>query len=189
MKIVFIEDVNGEFFSEDKKRRFTRLVGAEAYEYLKSAEGKSKHFYRTQTEEQDGDMVLVEVPLSKVKDVRKEQRHEQYVADCIKEKDFTLIHLSDMDSDDGIMGAELLPSPDDGIDKLVLRNLQHEVLHKALLSLEKDELEIVNKMFYNSSPMSERELAASLGIAKSTLHDRKIAVFKKIRKIFEESKL
>lgn len=94
-----------------------------------------------------------------------------------------------MDSDDGIMGEELLQSPDDGIDKLMLRNLQHEVLHKALLSLEKDELEIVNKMFYNSSPMSERELAASLGIAKSTLHDRKIAVFKKIRKIFEESKL
>ena len=138
---------------------------------------------------------MYEIPLkakvivSKVKDVRKEQRHEQYVADCIKEKEFTLIHLSDMDSDDGIMGEELLQSPDDGIDKLMLRNLQHEVLHKALLSLEKDELEIVNKMFYNSSPMSERELAASLGIAKSTLHDRKIAVFKKIRKIFEESKL
>ena len=43
-----------------------------------------------------------------------------------------------MDSDDGIMGEELLQSPDDGIDKLMLRNLQHEVLHKALLSLEKD---------------------------------------------------
>ena len=44
MKIVYIEDENGEVFSEDKKRRFTRLVGTEAYEYLKSAEGKNKVF-------------------------------------------------------------------------------------------------------------------------------------------------
>ena len=47
MKIVYIEDENGEVFSEDKKRRFTRLVGTEAYEYLKSAEGKNKVFFKT----------------------------------------------------------------------------------------------------------------------------------------------
>ena len=60
MKIVYIEDENGEVFSEDKKRRFTRLVGTEAYEYLKSAEGKNKVFFKTDTEEESGDLVLVE---------------------------------------------------------------------------------------------------------------------------------
>ena len=59
MKIVYIEDENGEVFSEDKKRRFTRLVGTEAYEYLKSAEGKNKVFFKTGTEEESGDLVLV----------------------------------------------------------------------------------------------------------------------------------
>ena len=54
MKIVYIEDENGEVFSEDKKRRFTRLVGTEAYEYLKSAEGKNKVFFKTDTEEESG---------------------------------------------------------------------------------------------------------------------------------------
>ena len=76
MKIVYIEDENGEVFSEDKKRRFTRLVGTEAYEYLKSAEGKNKVFFKTGTEEESGDLVLVEAPDNQKASVRSFLNHE-----------------------------------------------------------------------------------------------------------------
>ena len=45
MKIFFIEDEDGKDCSENGKRRFIRLEGKAAYNYL--SEHKGLHFYRT----------------------------------------------------------------------------------------------------------------------------------------------
>ena len=58
-------------------------------------------------------MVLIEVPPEKVRAVRKEERRKQYVSDCMKNKEFTILHLGNMDSDDGITGEELIASLDE----------------------------------------------------------------------------
>lgn len=45
MSIYYIEDKNGDYFSADKKRRFIRLTGKQAFIYLKQHRGK--RFYKT----------------------------------------------------------------------------------------------------------------------------------------------
>ena len=64
MAIYYIENENGTFLSEDGKRKFMRLCGREAYDYLRSAEGKKKRFMKTGASEDGGEDEYVEVPLT-----------------------------------------------------------------------------------------------------------------------------
>lgn len=58
MSIFFIEDKSGNYFSADGKRRFIKLSGQEAYRFLRSSRGKGRHFYKTTTEEEDGETLI-----------------------------------------------------------------------------------------------------------------------------------
>ena len=144
-------------------------------------------FYRTQTEETGGDTVLVEVPPEKVKTVRKEERRKQYVNDCMKNKEFTILHLGDMDSDDGITGEELIASQDESVDTLAIRSLDLKTLKKALSTLSDKEYEVIEKMFLVPNPMTERELAALLNVSQPAIHKRKNSAFKKIKNFFKKN--
>ena len=81
MRIFYIEDDNGQFFSTDRSRRFIRLTGNAAYRYLNSNGRDNTHFYKTTTEEDGGTEVFVEVPKDKLKTTRCEQRRRQYIAE------------------------------------------------------------------------------------------------------------
>lgn len=47
MAIYYYEDQNGKYSSHTDARRFSRVSGKEAYAYLKSAEGKTKRFMKS----------------------------------------------------------------------------------------------------------------------------------------------
>lgn len=187
MIFIYYEDKNGTVFSADKKRSFSVVSGEDAYAFLRSKKCKGKRFYRTQTEETGGDAILVEVPPKKVKTVRKEERRKQYVNDCMKNKEFTILHLGDMDSDDGISGEELIASQDESVDTLAIRSLDLKTLKKALSTLSEKEYEVIEKMFLVPNPMTERELAALLNVSQPAIHKRKNFAFKKIKIFFKNN--
>ena len=62
MKIYFVEDENGMYYSEDRSRRFRKLTGEEAYSFLSSGIGKTKRFMKINDSEDGGDDVYFEVP-------------------------------------------------------------------------------------------------------------------------------
>ena len=93
MKIYYIESENGNIFSPDKKRRFIRLTGKDAYLYLKSNEGKKKRFFQTESEIDGGDEIFIEIPCDKIRDTRKIERRKQYVNDCEKESDIQSLYF------------------------------------------------------------------------------------------------
>ena len=134
MIYIYFNDKNGTIYSADKQRCFSVVFGDDVYAFLRSEKNKEKRFYRTQTEETGGDMVLIEVPPEKVRAVRKEERRKQYVSDCMKNKEFTILHLGNMDSDDGITGEELIASLDESVDTLAIRNLdlKHSLADSSL---------------------------------------------------------
>ena len=43
-KVFYILDINGEFLSEDGKKRYKALSGQALYEYLRTEDGKKKYF-------------------------------------------------------------------------------------------------------------------------------------------------
>ena len=91
MAIYYIENEKGTFPSEDGKRKFMRLCGREAYDYLRSAEGKKKRFMKTSAHEDGGEDEYVEVLLAYMRKHRQDERRVQYVSDCIEKSSMVAV--------------------------------------------------------------------------------------------------
>ena len=71
-------DDNGEFLSEDGKKRYRALTGQALYQYLRTEEGKKKYFDVWQDDDR-AVMVGVEVPPERAKIYAAEQRRRRYI--------------------------------------------------------------------------------------------------------------
>lgn len=87
MSIYYFENENGTFFSEDGKRRFIRLSGKDAYDYMRENKTGDSYFVQTVTDDtEDGEKVFVEVPKSSVSVYRGGTYHAQYLSKMRKKK-------------------------------------------------------------------------------------------------------
>lgn len=183
MSIYYIEDKNGDYFSADKKRRFIRLTGKQAFIYLKQHRGK--RFYKTTTEEENGEKVFIEIPPDKVKQSRRDERHEQYVDDCKNEADIQVVSLNDSVSpDNDVLIEESISNNEESVENMVVSNFEFETLHKAIQSLTKEEFKIINMLFLSPKPMTENDLAELLGISQQMINKRKKSIIKKLKNFF-----
>ena len=78
---------------------------------------------------------------------------------------------------------------DDGhsVEDAVIREINLEILRRALKSLTDDELKIVRSLYLSDNPMSERQLSRIMNIPVTTLDYRKKQVLKKLRNFFEKN--
>lgn len=184
MKIIYIENKNGEFYSADKKRRFTRLVGAEAYKYLKSKEGRTKVFFKTNTEEESDDVILVEATENQKDSIRTFLNHENYVKKCQEESGLKTVTMGSLESDDEeLLCDERIAADDDALDDLAFRNISIEQLYNAISLLSTEERELIQAMYLSSPRLSERKMSVKLGVPKTEVHDIKTKVLMKLRKL------
>lgn len=143
MSIYYFENENGTFFSEDGKRRFIRLSGKEAYDYMRENKSGDSYFVQTVTDDtEDGDGTAV----------------------------------VDKYSDDGHT-----------VEDAVIREINLEILRRALKTLTDDELKIVRSLYLDDNPMSERQLSKIMDIPVTTLDYRKKQVLKKLKNFFEKT--
>lgn len=186
MSIYYFENENGSYFSEDKSRRFIRLSGKAAYKYLRENSSEDTYFFKTVSDETDGEDVYVEVPKSAVSVFRSELYHEQYLAKWKKKKGFRIISLLQQIEDQGELTIEDIV-PDESIDfeNDVIHEIELEILRRALKSLTDEELKLIHSLFLSESPMSERELSSKLGIPQTTLNSRKKGILEKLKNFFE----
>ena len=186
MKIYFIESENGTLFSADKKRRFIRLIGKEAFLYLNSDEGKKKRFFKTESENDGGDEIFIEIPPAKIRDARKPERREQYVNDCKKESDIETIYISDIEvDDDQVVGDEVIHYDEVSVEDIVDKKWDKKSLSLALSSLSEDERFIIEQLIIRDKPMKAVELAKILGVSESAVSQRKMTILKKLKKILK----
>lgn len=66
-------------------------------------------------------------------------------------------------------------------DKTVLKKMEIEALQRAVSALPDADKALIQAMFYDG--LTEREYAKENGIAPMTLHDRKIRILKKLKKM------
>ena len=184
LKIIYIENKNGEFYSADKKRRFTRLVGVEAYKYLRSEEGRTKVFFKTNTEEESDDVILVEATENQKESVRSFLNHENYVKKCQEESGVKTVTMGSLESDDEeLLCDEQIASDDDALDDLAFRNISIEQLYKAISLLSTEEKELIQVMYLSSPRLSERKMSEKLGVSKTEVHSIKAKILIKLRKL------
>lgn len=189
MAIYYIENENGNYLSGDGSRRFMKLSGRQAYEYLKSAEGQTKRFMRTSSHEEGGEEEFVEVPSAYIQQHRKQERHEQYVSDCMENSGLITISLYAMEADESsevASGEELIADPAPAVEEQVLHELELETLRRAMKTLTDEELWLLHRLYLSDTPVRELQLSRETGIPQKTLNDRKMRALKKLRNFFEE---
>ena len=185
MSIFFIEDKNGDYFSTDKKRRFIKLSGQEAYRFLKNQKGKGRRFYKTTIEER-GEKVFVEVPADKIMSVRKEESREQYVSKCKRLFEGSIISIFELeDSDEKLTVEEVELTDGESAENLAIYNMDIEILHTAINSLSDEEIAILNMLYLSENRFSETAIAERLGVSVSAVCQRKMSIIKKLKKFFK----
>ena len=185
MSIFFIEDKNGNYFSADGKRRFSRLAGKAAYEYLSIHKGK--RFYKLTSEKGNEDSVFIEIPISKISNTRKDERHNQYVADCKKESQISEVFLYDIQVDkngEKCKGEELIEDIDIDVESTAIHNIELEKLYQAVQSLSEEEQELVARL-YSKKPATIIDLSKEWNVHYSTISRRHKAILKKLKKFLK----
>ena len=190
MAIYYYEDQNGKYSSHTDARRFSRVSGKEAYAYLKSAEGKTRRFMKSNDYEDGGEDVFVEIPAEYIRDYRQSERREQYVNDIREDAGFTEISLYAMQGDgnpnDLLSGEELIADESVDVVAEVMHKMELETLRKALLSLSESEYQLIYDLFLKDNPLTERDLSKKYKVSQPIIQKRKMQIFEKLRKFFEK---
>lgn len=76
------------------------------------------------------------------------------------------------------------PSSEEPVENTAIKSYMMKKLDAALNTLSNDELKIIYELFFLKK--SEREVCASLNMAKSTFHYQKIKILKKLKKQIEK---
>ena len=192
MKVYFIEDENGEYYSTDKTRRFKRLAGKEAFEFLREErkQGIQRRFFQTESEEIDGaapfDEVNIEVSKGSISIARVDERRKQYNSDCEKKSGIETISLSaPFKEHEELTIEDIVPDALVNIEDEAMHEIDLEILRRAIKSLSNEELNIVRSLYLSHNPLSLRELSRKTGIPLNTLKYRREQVIDKLRKFFQ----
>jgi len=185
MSIFYVENENGTYLSQDGKRKFEKLTGKKAYEYLKSKRGTGLRFFKTYTEEEDGVPVYVQIAPDKVKIARTVERREQYVGDC---KEDSGIQMYSFDrifrNGEELSGEEIFCDENADVENLGISSIDIETLHKALASLSKEEFELINMLYLTKEPLTRRQVGELLGVSQNAIYKRKQSILKKLKIFF-----
>lgn len=185
MKIYYAKSNDGKYLSADGKTRYAKLCGRAAYTFLKKEENKSKRFAKI-SDEDEFDEVYLEIDADSIPTFRVDERRKQYVRDSKKESGICIISLYACEGvgDDGdqVSGEELIADENCDLEYAVLRQMEIETLRKALKTLNKDEMQILNALYLSENPISESALAQKLGVSQPMIFKRKKAIFEKIKK-------
>jgi len=182
----YIHDDNGRILSTDGKTRYTLLEGKAAYDFLKTEEGRKRCFHIEMDE--NGDKLGIEVPFDnkeKVKEYEAEQRRSRYLRDIEVECKVTFVSGNTQveELDHGELFDTIEDESADVFDALYAKE-EIVILHKAIASLNAEERDLLDKLFFSHNILTEYEYANLYGISQQAVHKRKSAIFKKIKNYF-----
>ena len=192
MKIFYIEDPNGEYYSTDGKRRFTKMNGLEAREYLRSERkaGRNRKFLLTETEERDVDEffdeIYVEIPTGSVSRFRKAERRKQYVRDCKEASGIeTLSYNAPIQDNEELTIEDVVADSLKSVEDDALHEIELEIMRRSLKTLTDDELRIIHALFLSKKKLTEETLAKEMGVSQQAINKRKSSVLKKLKDFFD----
>lgn len=82
------------------------------------------------------------------------------------------------------LGEEMIPDMSVvAVEDMVISRLMSERLHRCINLLPKGEQELIHAIYFEQ--LSERKLSKKTGVHYMTLHDRKIRILQKLRKMME----
>lgn len=202
MKSYYFENEHGTYFSMSKTRRFIKMTAKEAYDFLKEEAGRGiqHRFMKVEIELPVSDdertnpeyraepiieKVFIEVRPEQVKRVRKDERREQYIAQCEEKSGLETVSLNaSLQDHDDLTIEETVALPEESVEDLAFRNMRLESLRRALQQLSAEEYEIIYALYLSKEPISESQLSKRLGVPRTTLQSQKYQIFEKLKNFF-----
>ena len=183
-KEYYIEDKNGAYFSEDGKKRWTKLTGRDLYEFFQTERGKKACFYEYVNEK--GVLVGFEVcDAESASEIRVSKRHTQYVNDINAKYNYIVVSYDYIATEDGeSSGDEVIADEYSDFLEEVARKADVFKLHQALESLSDEEYELINALYLSEERMTVRAYAKTKGVSHTAIIKRKNEIFEKIRNYF-----
>lgn len=81
--------------------------------------------------------------------------------------------------------AVQFPEEDDGVEDQILQKLEFERLHKAILTLSKEEQWLIHELYFENQ--TEREVAKQMVVYHNAVHKQKKRILEKLKKILEKN--
>ena len=109
------------------------------------------------------------------------ERHARHLEE--KDTDHGRLLYSDLDTEE-LVGEEAIPDSDSpSVEDTALDRLMRDRLRKCLPLLTKQEMELIDGLYFKG--LSEHQLSAETGIPQRTIHDRKVMILRKLKKLME----
>lgn len=178
----YVKDEKGTFLSSDGQTRFKVIEGTELYLYLQSEERKGKYFYCYKDD--NGDVIGVECTKNEYRTYEDERRHIAYLRKQEEISGFSKISANLMvkEAETEVELLETIADENTDITEVFDKQEMIEKIIMALDFLTKEERELIEALYLSTNPKSERAYAEKKGIHHMTIHNRKIATLKKIKK-------
>ncbi|WP_409969094.1 sigma-70 family RNA polymerase sigma factor [Bengtsoniella intestinalis] len=127
---------------------------------------------------------LMEVSEADYKENYRQKRRQKYLLEeAIAHNELSFDAL---DTDDQSGLNTLVDHGAISIDELVATKIMVEKLHEILGELSESERELIKNLFFDG--LSERQLSKKTGVAAMTIHDRKVKVLVKLKKLLKNYK-
>jgi RNA polymerase sigma factor (sigma-70 family) len=109
-------------------------------------------------------------------------RHVRHLEE--KDADHGRVLYSDMDTEE-LVGEEAIPDLDSpAVEDEALDRVMKDKLWKCLPLLTKQEMELIDGLYFQK--LSENQLASKTGIPSMTIHNRKVRILRKLKKLLEK---
>lgn len=106
-------------------------------------------------------------------------------AHTLEEKDRRngLVRYSSLDTEE-MLGEELVADRDAvSVENAAISSILRGKLHRCLTLLSESERELINALYFEE--LSERQLAKRIGVHYMTIHSRKVAILRKLKKFMK----
>lgn len=181
----YIKDNNGNYASFDGNTRYTMLEGKALFDFLKSENGRHRTFFVDIDE--DGNKTGIEADPKMMTICNEQHERDRYRMKLKNKLNITVIPSGTVISvpgEDKIELIEAIADSEADVEANAMRKFELETMRKALQKLNLDEYHLIYHLYLSDEPVTERQYAKSRGLHYMTVHNRKVAILKKLKKYF-----
>lgn len=159
------------------------LDGKQFYSLLQSEEGQGRYFiHLTDDIDYESEEIYIEAAYEEYREWKAEHDAHTYLKRVSKEIKMFSLDARVAGGDEPL--GDTIQDMTQPFDEKIIEENEIERLRDAVAHLSLEERFIVEALYFGENPMTQRELAKELGIAVSTLNERKSKIFEKIKRFF-----
>ena len=153
-------------------------------DFIKTPEGKQreKNFGKLAGCDQNDVIIVAECGEEMAKTWRAEKDRSDYLAELVAESNRIVFSINE-ENEEGLTGEEIIPDSSHDVELEVVMKISLENLREALKSLTEDEMDLIQALFLDASPMAATKYGELHGVTQQAVSKKKDRILKKLKKL------